>query len=277
MSPGERKIRRLTAAITWLPTANWDDEDLTARGRLPAVLRERRICLLGAGALGAQVAELLVRGGVRDLVVIDPDRLQAGNLARHTLLLTQLEQPKADALAERLNAISPHARVRAVCASFPALSADAQNLVRACDLIIDCTADDAVLTHLSQEVAASAHRLFVSFSLGYQAERLFCFAAAGATFPLTAFRFREFIDPWLRNERDNTHDVPWPCDGIGCWHPLFPARADDVTMMATCALKELVQVASQHLAAPSFVVYAQHYEDGVYHGVRRLAGEDARG
>lgn len=60
-----------SVALQWLDTENWDAEEVTARGRLDASLRDRRVLIIGAGSLGSAIAELLVRGGVRELVLLD--------------------------------------------------------------------------------------------------------------------------------------------------------------------------------------------------------------
>ena len=60
------------------------------------------------------MAEHLVRGGVTDLALIDGDPLEAGNLVRHSLTMNELKGNKAEKLMERLNFVSPHARVRAI-------------------------------------------------------------------------------------------------------------------------------------------------------------------
>jgi ThiF family len=268
-----REILNDEAPIEWLSSSNWDEADILSRGCLPDSLRTRRVCLLGAGALGSHIAELLVRGGVRQVVVVDQDRLQVGNLVRHTLLLPNIAQSKAEALVERLNAISPHAMVSAISATFPHLSASQLAVLRSCDLILDCTADDAVLFHLGENSYTTENCLFVSMSLGYQAQRLFCFSAYGPTLPLSAFR--EQISPWLLREREEKTDAPFPREGLGCWHPIFPAREDNIAMMATFALQHLLSVAGQVEHNASLAVYEQEQANGVCVGIRKIVCEAA--
>src|SRR5688572_11153576 len=77
------------------------------------------VLLIGGGALGGMVADLLVRGGLRHLTILDNDDLEAGNLGRHVLGMDNLGKGKAHALARKLNLSSPHANVESIHCVFP--------------------------------------------------------------------------------------------------------------------------------------------------------------
>lgn len=62
--------------------------------------------LIGCGALGAKLAEFLVREGISRLSLVDPDALAPHNLARHVLGRDSLGLPKAKELKRRLERIS---------------------------------------------------------------------------------------------------------------------------------------------------------------------------
>ena len=70
-------------------------------------LSGRRVLIAGAGSVGSRVAEDLVRSGVGAFTVIDPDRVDAPNLARTIYSAADIGVPKPDALARRLRAIDP--------------------------------------------------------------------------------------------------------------------------------------------------------------------------
>ena len=53
-----------SAGINWRHSENWHPEQLGTRGKLPTQITSANILLLGAGALGATLAEQLVRAGV---------------------------------------------------------------------------------------------------------------------------------------------------------------------------------------------------------------------
>ncbi len=246
--------------ITWLDSQNWAPERLSSRGQLPAALRTSSWLLIGTGALGSAIAELLVRGGVGELALFDSDLLAGGNLVRHTLDVSTVGQLKAHALRQHLNRASPHAKVTSFGSFPPAVPTDL-DLVNGCDLIVECTGSDEVLRELAVFRWAKPKR-FISLSLGLRAQRLFCFAADGLTFPVSAFR--DQLQPFLTEERARATAEDLPREGIGCWNPVFPARADHIWLLAAAAIKELEEIVLQAgPLPPTLRVIAQGEESAV--------------
>lgn len=77
------------------------------RDTLRARLGEARVGIAGLGGLGSNVAWMLVRSGVRRLVLVDFDAIDETNLDRQFYFADQVGRMKADALAENLRRISP--------------------------------------------------------------------------------------------------------------------------------------------------------------------------
>ena len=221
--------------LSYLKTANWHPNRLQARGRLPSEVRTRSVAVIGAGALGSAVAELLARGGVTDILIIDHENLEAGNLVRHTLTGADLGRKKAEAIKERLQNCAPMSRISSQATCLPS-GGTLQTLLEPFDIVLDCTADDSALHHLS-EVWWSIPRYFLSSSMGFAANRLFLFGVHACTFPVDDFE--DAIQPWLSMERLQWSAAGEKLEGAGCWSPLFPARSDDVWLAAVATIKYL--------------------------------------
>lgn len=219
--------------LTWLNGENWNPQVLGARGRLSVSLRGAPVRLVGAGALGSAVAELLVRGGVWDVEIIDPERLTAGNLVRHSLGMEEIGQHKAERLAQRLNRLSPFARV-----SFSNRHAHDErgDVPEGTRMVLDCTGSDDVLQRLGAG-APEAGSLLISLSVGLGARRLYIVRAPGMSFPFS--EFKSAMQPWLARDVDDHGGRLLPHEGPGCWHPLFPARSDEISMHAAAVVSEL--------------------------------------
>ncbi|MBT8470689.1 MAG: ThiF family adenylyltransferase, partial [Deltaproteobacteria bacterium] len=212
---------------------------LQARGRLPSEVRTRSVAVIGAGALGSAVAELLARGGVTEILIVDDDDLEAGNLVRHTLTGADLGRNKATATAARLEGAAPMSRIISHATRLPRGDA-LRTLLEPFDVVLDCTGEDDVLRRLG---AAwwSVPRHFLSASLGFDASRLFLFGAHACCFPFEEFECA--VRPWLGEERSRWTAAGETLEGPGCWSPLFPARSDDVWLAAVATVKYLERAA----------------------------------
>ena len=121
--------------LDWISSENWNREQISLRGKFPDTLSKKRILIIGCGAVGSLVAEMLVRGNANYLVLIDGGQLEVGNLVRHTLELSDIKKSKAQQLAWRLNSINPNAKIAAIAGDFPPTSEDEIDVIRRCDLI----------------------------------------------------------------------------------------------------------------------------------------------
>jgi predicted ThiF/HesA family dinucleotide-utilizing enzyme len=220
---------KLTGEIDWLRSENWSTDQLGSRGQLAAPLRKQRILLLGAGALGSSLAELLVRGGASAMTILDGDKVKAGNLVRHALGVGDIGRGKATQLAKHLNSISPHAKVEGVDLAFSLDNEQLRSLEGKHTLILDCTADDGVANDLAQ-VAWSSGTVVVSLALSFEAERLYVYAQRDR---FDCSQMFSLLSPYIEEDLVQHPLESFPREGIGCWHPVFPARIERV-LKAVC-------------------------------------------
>jgi molybdopterin/thiamine biosynthesis adenylyltransferase len=260
------KVINHNVELDWVSSENWNAEQISARGRFPVSFSSQRVLIIGCGAVGSVVAELLVRGNINQVVLIDGEELEVGNLVRHTLGLEDIKKPKAQQLAKRLNSINPNARVMYIADVFPPRSDNDRAILKQCDVIIDCTGDDKALISLSQ-FPWGKEKLIISINLNYGATKSFIFTYKGNLFPVQEYSQR--IKPHLTN-MDEIDELP--IDGIGCWHPVFPARADDVWLLVSACVKEVLD-SLEHPINPEtcrFAVFEQVLENDTFVGIRKI-------
>lgn len=100
-------------------------------------LEKSKIIIIGIGALGTHAAELLVRAGVGNLKLIDPDSVELSNLQRQTLFDEKdLGKNKAETAAKKLRKINSLVKIVS-----NKIFLDQNNLheLKDADLILDCT------------------------------------------------------------------------------------------------------------------------------------------
>lgn len=84
-------------------------------------------------------------------------------------------------------------------------------------------------------------------------EPLYLFAAQGQRYP--AAQFHEQIKPFLTKDRQEWEGKDFAWEGIGCWHPVFPATGEQITMFAAAAVAELDVLCSSPAAVDRLVVF----------------------
>lgn len=103
-------------------------------------LQEACVTIIGCGALGCAVADILARAGIGTLILVDRDYVEISNLHRQTLYTEQdaMEMiPKVEAAKRRLNQVNQHVLVKTV---FDHADAELiEHFAKRSDIIVDGT------------------------------------------------------------------------------------------------------------------------------------------
>lgn len=236
--------------VTWMNVMETRPEVTRRRDQRTAVswLRDRSVLVLGAGALGAPLAELCVRAGVADLMVADHSSVNPGILVRQPYTDDDIGKNKAAALARRLSAIRDLDVAHSVRNVRPTFFGPEHDL-GAYDLIIDATADASVRSAI--ELARRSGRYFpplLTMVIGHAADKglvttsLVGASGAGAD----AFRKVSLLASTGRAEWADIGADLFPKDPRtelffpepGCSSPTFIGSAAQTTALAGIMLDE---------------------------------------
>ncbi len=118
------------------------DRQVRAFGiELQARLQRLRVGIVGLGGLGGEISVKLAHLGVRQFVLVDPDRVQRSNLNRlpgATLDDVRLKMPKTEVARRQIVGLhGQHARV--TCIDHASDSAQARRALPGCDVLIAAT------------------------------------------------------------------------------------------------------------------------------------------
>ncbi|KVK86426.1 hypothetical protein WJ47_05895 [Burkholderia ubonensis] len=161
-----RWVRHLWASPCYAPRAVYDEHFdrqlpfLRAGGQ--GLLAQATVGIVGVGGLGSQLIEPLVRLGIRQFVLLDPDRIDASNYSRvHGALPNDLPTStkqgalKVDIARRLIHSIAPDATVAAL--SVDVALGDAHHALLGCDFVF--LAADTAEARLTCN--ALAHQYFV--------------------------------------------------------------------------------------------------------------------
>lgn len=209
------------AWLLWKDDDVWDVEVVTLHAdegsRTGANRTQRSVAIVGCGSLGSKVAESLTRSGVGKLILVDGDVFFPGNIVRHVLTWTDVGGGKAEAVAQRLLAVTPKASVHTIPVNLnwqgsPRILDFWVNQLCSADLIIDATADPAT----TRMLASSAHlhsKPFLTatiFEGGIGCRISTVIAGRDPLFPLSLAAYRNWLEEQATAPRES---VPVPYGG----------------------------------------------------------------
>jgi integrative and conjugative element protein (TIGR02256 family) len=131
--------------------ARTEEIQLRNTGVVETTVRKKTVALIGVGALGSKVAELLAQAGVGTFCLCDPDRLAVGNVARHIGGVADFGMFKTDVVARRLVQINPYLRIGLLLDDSAVSSLDKlAEFLGAADITVCTTADENVESAINQ-------------------------------------------------------------------------------------------------------------------------------
>lgn len=238
--------------IQWVMTNDISPEYFFGRGCYPSDIIEKRILVMGIGAIGSIVAQTLVRGGCKNIGIYDFDIKQPGNVCRSEYDFLCPTNDKMNDLARQLERISPYVNVSMFKERFDEYVkwGSQQNskikdsigkaFKESYDLIIDCTTDDDVMYALEQ---LNLPIDIVNLSISNHANELVC------AFSPSIYEFVRGV--FTHSITNDPYDVFYP---TGCWNPTFKATYNDINSKLQYTLKKIIDMLSGKIMKQNFII-----------------------
>lgn len=271
-------LRTLTISKTeahkvyWQQAAVVERKQFWGRGALSKKFQQKRIALIGLGAIGSMIAESLARSGVTAIGLWDGDVVEPGNICRCTYQLQDLGESKVLATTRKIKAINPYLEVREIKPAGkwhyqdgvnPSLyvagnfygninyesQEDCLKKIRGFDFIIDCTGSNELLHFLSYAVPDIP---IVSLCITNHSNDLLCVTNKHGN----PFELRKAYLSRIEQDTKNFY-----LEGSGCYAPTFLARNCDIASLVHLSIRE-INTAIDAGAIPNSVVIS-HDSRGV--------------
>ncbi|WP_018612325.1 ThiF family adenylyltransferase [Segetibacter koreensis] len=238
--------------IQWCQTSNASYERMFGRGKLGKQLTDKKILIIGVGAIGSCFFKALIRGGCRNITISDGDLVEPGNVCRAALDFTNCYASKVFHLykqgieispfteIEMLNNIEP---VRKEHKLYQELKAKLSNY----DFIFDCSTDK-YLSIMLDEMGIPGQ--IINLSITDEAKDLAV---------VTGYGNIHLIKNALFN-RISTGKTEQFFVGTGCWSPTFRASFVDINTLLMLALAEMNNRFKKDIPINSFFVKKSQVE-----------------
>jgi molybdopterin/thiamine biosynthesis adenylyltransferase len=136
------RIHLLVVGDDGEPPAPFDRQVRAFGAEGQRVLRRLRAGIVGGGGTGSAVAELLIRLGVGEIVMVDDDEVTDTNLTRiHGSVMADVGRAKTELAEAQADAIGLGSRLEPVVAKVTEV--EAMKRLRGCDVVFGCTDDNA--------------------------------------------------------------------------------------------------------------------------------------
>lgn len=218
------------------------------RGALCPILAGKHIALVGLGAIGSIVADVLTHSGIQYIGLWDGDIVEPGNICRSSYQLRDLGQSKVDAIKTKIQSINPFVNISEVIPHGDwSYDANFSNYVNGTfygnvnynnqeeavkqldnfDLIIDCTGSNEMLHFLSY---AASNIDIISMCITNHANDLLCITNKDGN----PFELRKAYLSRIEQDTKNFY-----IEGEGCYSPTFLANNCDIASLVNLALRDL--------------------------------------
>ncbi|MBN8600333.1 MAG: ThiF family adenylyltransferase [Planctomycetes bacterium] len=113
LTDDQKRARFESARVACVPVHGMTPNEIGKRNETVVApqIASKRVALVGLGALGSKVGEMLAQAGVSQFKLCDGDILHVGNVARHVGGLRDSGSPKTEVVANRIWDVNPYARI----------------------------------------------------------------------------------------------------------------------------------------------------------------------
>jgi hypothetical protein len=242
---GEYKAKDKGNKIPWCNSYNASYNRMFGRGKLCPDLTDKKILILGTGAIGSSLLLSLVRGGCKQVDINDGDVLEPGNVCRGEFAFSDSFNQKTSSLLTEALKISPHVEIQAGSKVAPITKDNKiyptiKSNLMTYDYIFDCSTDKYLSIMLDE---MELRGTIVNFSISNEANHLVLVSGNG-----NVHTIKNMIYSKLPDDNEPFYVA------TGCWHPTFKASFSDISVLLHYAINELNRRISLDKMIRSFVI-----------------------
>lgn len=258
-------IKRTSLPLWTGSTQSISDGMYYGRGAFSHNLRNKKIAIIGLGAIGSMVANALAHSGVTKIGLWDDDIVEPGNICRSAYTLKDLGESKVDATAAIIRSINPFMATSCKSRFHPVgpsiLGVDlsphgcwlggtsandksfyggafygdvnynsqeeAVKEIKDYDIIIDCTASNELLHFISYAIP---DKDIISLCITNHSKDLLCISNKNGN----PYELRKAYLSSILQDKEHFY-----LEGTGCYSPTFLASNCDIAALVNLALRDI--------------------------------------
>jgi integrative and conjugative element protein (TIGR02256 family) len=221
-------------------------------GVVKTEVSNKSVALIGLGALGSGVAEMLAKAGVGHFRLCDSDRLATGNVARHVGGISEFAASKVRVVASRLLEINPYLTFEEGDVLFQSATRSLTTLtafMKEADLVVSTTADEGVESLINHLAVLENKPVLYARSLRRGSVGRVFMVRPGKDACKACLTLYAKADERTDGDAADWLAVPEGEDDTllhECGRPVVPASAVDLTFIAALAAREALSFLEQN-------------------------------
>lgn len=229
-------VLRNDEEINWGITRNSSYKYFFGRGSFSPSFTEKKILIIGVGALGSMVAKTLARCGCKFLDIADYDIKEPENVCRSEYQFNFGLMDKTEELKIILATISPFIEIGVIEKNYfqgiiklfhkeKGAKGNFEKGLNQYDVVFDCTTDNDLM-YIFDTLDLNCD--LINLSITNHAREL-----VGAFYPnIYNFVLNQFMNV-LENDSTDLYNP------TGCWNPTFRASYNDISLLVQMAIKHI--------------------------------------
>lgn len=247
------KSKLVDQEIKWAFTRDSSYQYFFGRGTFTKNITEKKILIVGVGAIGSMVAKTLTRSGCKQINIIDYDIKEPENVCRSEYMFQFGLGDKVEELPMILNAISPFVEISILKKEYlesitkifykdhEARKHLLENL-NEYDIIFDCSTDNDLMK-IFDDLKCDLKGNIINLSITNHAKELVC-GFSPNIYNYVLHQYQKVLD----------HDISDLYNPLGCWSPTFKASYNDIDLLVQYALKHINTLYRDNKPMNNFVI-----------------------
>jgi integrative and conjugative element protein (TIGR02256 family) len=212
---------------------------LRNKGRVPETLGGKKVSILGSGALGASVGDLLTKAGVGSVFVFDRDIMEVGNSIRHVAGVESFALPKAEATALKFIQHNPFVDIQVGLDDLLSSYETLESSLTDCDFAISTMADESAESAVNEVATRMGKMVYYARAVrGGASGRIFRVIPGRDACRYCLARY--IREGEAQNELSAWLNVPEDEDTVlafECGNPIIASSAADLSLIASLAAR----------------------------------------
>ena len=245
------QTKLVNSEINWALTRDSSYKYFFGRGTLTNNITDKKILIIGIGAIGSMIAKTLTKCGCKYIDIADYDIKEPENVCRSEYMFEYGITDKTTELYHILCKISPFVEITILKNEYFELISKIhykdnksrqllEQSINEYDIVFDCTTDNDLMYILNSLNLTSD---VINMSITNHAKELVC----GFYPNIYNFVLKQY-ETILNNDINNLYEP------LGCWSPTFKASYNDIDLLVQFAIKHINQIYKNNLQPNNFIV-----------------------